>query len=149
MKNVCNVPHNFRWGFTLMELMVVLIILGAITAIALPKYTQSLAAATERRAINNLYLIHSAEKTYYANYNDYWPPNGPIYDLAQINTALGLNILAGGDTYTCRFKPGPSNGYTCKALFYNSSYELSIIEAAVGNTNPCCSVGSCPITPAC
>ena len=144
-----NHSHYHR-GFTLMELMVVLVILSVITALALPNYNKSVANAKERRALNNLYLIYGAEKTYFArNSSVYWPPNGPLYTLAQINTSLGLNILADGDTYTCRFKPGPSTGYTCKALFHSDLYELKMTEASIDAANPCCSVGTCPITPAC
>lgn len=137
-------------GFTLVELMVILIIVGAITALAIPQFTRSITISRERRALNNLHLIHSAEITYQKNNNVYWPPGGAVQNLAAINTNLFLNVLADGDTYTCRFKPPPGSGYDCRAAFDNAAYELRVTEAAIADgVNPCCSSGACPITPAC
>ncbi len=137
-------------GFTLVELMVVIVIVGVLTALAIPKYTHSVSVAKERRALNNLHLIYAAETTYQKYNNVYWPPGGPLQNLAAINSNLTLNILADGDTYTCRFRPSPGSGYDCRAAFDNNTYELQLTEDALQEgVNPCCSNGVCPLTPAC
>lgn len=142
--------HRSLLGFTLVEVMVVLIIIGAISALALPKFTRSIAIAKERRALNNLYLIHAANTTYKRHNSVYWPPAGPLQNLAAINTNLALNIMADGDTYTCRFQPSPGSGFECVVTFYNNAYELTIIEDPIAEgVNPCCSNGACPLTAAC
>lgn len=136
-----SLPHGSRHAFTLMEMMVVIIALGAITAIALPNYNRSVAIARERRALNNLYLIHDAEKSSSI-------PAGSTYNLSQINTNLALNILADGDVYQCQFNN--PNVYTCTVQFHSGAYQLTLTGDPVDTTdNPCCSAGACPLTPAC
>lgn len=137
-------------AFTLVEVMIVLIIIGAISALALPKFTRSVSIAKERRALNNLYLIHSAQLTYLKHNGAYWPPSGPVENLASINTNLSLNILADGDTYTCRFRPAVQNYYECLAQFDNAAYELKLDGRAISEgVNPCCNAGACPLSAVC
>lgn len=137
-------------AFTLVELMIVIVIIGAIAAFALPKYTQSVTIAKERRALNNLYLIFNAQLAYMKNYGTYFPTPGPVQNLAAINTNLGLNIIADGDTYTCRFRPSPGFSYECLAQFDNGNYELKLEEIPISDgVNPCCNTGACPLTAAC
>ncbi len=142
-------PVHFRRrlrSFTLVELMVVLVIIGGITALAIPKFTRSVTTTKERRALNSLYLIHDAQVTYQKHTGAYWPPSG-TENLAAINSNLTLNLLADGDTYTCRFQSG---GYECQVEFDNGDYELELTEDPLQDgVNPCCSSGACPITPAC
>lgn len=139
-----------RRAFTLVELMVVLIIMGVVAGLAMPRYTRSVAIAKERRALNNLYMIHAAEINYRKYNGVYWPPAGPLENLAAINANLVLNILADGDTYTCRFQPSPGSGFECVVTFDNGAYELTLIEDPIQEgVNPCCSDGACPLTAAC
>lgn len=130
--------------------MVVLIIIGVVAGLAMPRYNRSIAIAKERRALNNLLLIATAEVTYKKYNTVYWPPGGPWQNLAAINTNLALNILADGDTYRCRFQPSPGSGYQCEATFFNGLYTLYLEETPISEgVNPCCSAGACPLTPAC
>ena len=137
-------------AFTLVEVIIVMVIIGVIAGLALPRYTRSVTIAKERRALNSLYMIHAAELTYKKHNVVYWPPGGPWQDLAAVNSNLGLNILADGDTYRCRFRPSPGSGYTCEATFDNGAYTLELDEDPISEgVNPCCSAGACPLTTAC
>lgn len=53
-------------GFSLVELLVVVIIIAIIAAIAIPNLLASRRAANESSAINSLRTIHSAQATYFA-----------------------------------------------------------------------------------
>lgn len=150
MRNLFDPYASSRHAFTLVEVIIVMVIIGVIAGLALPRYARSVSIAKERRALNNLYMIHAAEINYKKYNGVYWPPAGPLENLAAINTNLVLNILADGDTYTCRFQPSPGSGYECKVLFDNGTYELEMHEDPVSEgVNPCCSAGACPLTAAC
>lgn len=150
MRNKSNQFTCSRRAFTLVELMIVIVIIGAIAAFALPKYTQSVTLAKERRAGSNLLLIYNAQLNYLKYNNVYWPPAAGTQPLAQINANLALNIIADGDTYTCRHGAPPGTGYTCLAQFDNGAYELQITQAPLqANINPCCSAGACLTVSAC
>jgi len=63
--------RNSRKGFTLIELMVVVIIVGILAAVAVPIYRANIkkAAASEGAAL--LGAVLTAEKVYYAEHNTY------------------------------------------------------------------------------
>jgi len=61
-----------RKGFTLVELMVVVLILGALAAIAIPRITAGAHTAKVNACKTNVDLINSQIELYYAN-NGAWP----------------------------------------------------------------------------
>jgi prepilin-type N-terminal cleavage/methylation domain-containing protein len=61
-----------RKGFTLVELMIVVLILGALAAIAIPRIMGGAAAARANGCATNIDLINSQIELYYANTGD-WP----------------------------------------------------------------------------
>ena len=61
-------------GFTLVELMIVVLILGALAAIAIPRITGGAATAKANACSTNIDLINSQIELYYAT-NSEWPTN--------------------------------------------------------------------------
>ena len=59
-------------GFTLVELLVVVLILGALAAIAIPRISTSASTAKINACKANVDIINSQTEMYYAN-NDAWP----------------------------------------------------------------------------
>ena len=135
-------------GFTLMEMMVVLLIVGVIAGLAMTRYTQSVERVHRNDAENQLMLIHSAQDMYASrNNNAFWgPATGatPALKLASINQNLGLNILANNMDYDCT---GGGADYSCTAVRNGTTaFILTITEATVNfGVNPSCApVAACP-----
>lgn len=67
-----------RSGFSLLELLVVILIIGVLAAVALPQY-QKAVIKSRLGAIKNLTRsIADAEKVYYMTYNEYTPDVGNL-----------------------------------------------------------------------
>ena len=63
---------KLRKGFTLVELLIVVLILGALTAIALPRIMGGATTAKQHACQTNIDLINSQIELYYAT-EDAWP----------------------------------------------------------------------------
>lgn len=61
-----------RKGLTLIELLIVVIILGALAAIAIPRMSSSADTARTRACQTNIETINTQVELYYANNSD-WP----------------------------------------------------------------------------
>jgi type IV pilus assembly protein PilE len=100
-------------GFTLMELIVVMIIIGILATVAVSNYTTMMIQGAAKAAQNNLTAIYNAQKNYYFNNNKYCiSPNGVCNSSASVNTTLSLNISDNNFTYTCNDN---ASGFVCYA----------------------------------
>ena len=68
--------RTLRKGFTLIELMIVVVILGILSAIAIPKFHDVSESAKLASCRSNLRTIASALQLYRAEHNSYPPGNG-------------------------------------------------------------------------
>ncbi len=60
-------------GFTLIELMIVVAIIGILAAIAIPRFAQMLEKSREGSTKGNLSSLKSAASVYYADVQGIWP----------------------------------------------------------------------------
>lgn len=85
-------------GFTLIELMVVVIILGVLAAVAIPLYTDYIKNARTSEAVARLGSIMTASKAYYQRFSK-WParPNDAGFYADFSNTKhFSYRISSGG-----------------------------------------------------
>ncbi len=122
-------------GFTLTELIVVVVVLGIMAGFAIPNYTKSIDRAYRKDGTVNLTAIYAAQQIYYNNNNaSYWQPSGGG-GVSDINTSLGLGILSNNLTYSCS-----GNGVTFSCTATRGAMTLTVTQASA---TPTCG-GYCP-----
>ncbi len=85
-------------GFSLIELLIVVAIIGTLSAIALPNFFESRQAAHNASALGSLRLIHTAEVSYRASHDQY-------VGLNKLNTTGYISdpLLANGQRSNYKF----------------------------------------------
>jgi prepilin-type N-terminal cleavage/methylation domain-containing protein len=135
-------------GFTLMELMVVIFLIGIIAAFALPNYDKSIRNAHEKDMGEQLKTIHAASLVYNAQNGTYWDTGGAtITDISAINSTLGLNLISSEGTVYSYTGAAGGGSYTAAASW--QTYQIDVTQVLLSATNPCCFSTNCLSVPDC
>lgn len=114
--------RSLKKGFTILELLVVLIIIGVLAGVALPSFNKAKESALEKEAQTNLRLISAAEKIYHMENNIYFTSA----DRIAINDNLKLSLPAQNWNY----KIVTGAGFTAKAQRANDATNVWCIDQA-------------------
>ena len=89
-------PSN---GFTIIELMVALVIIGVLASLAIPGFLRTKERALDKEAQIGLNFIAAGEKIYRVKTDRYYPPSGSANKSA-IEDALQLDLSSSAWEYT-------------------------------------------------
>jgi type IV pilus assembly protein PilE len=120
-------------GFTLVELMIVVAILGVLAAIAIPMYTNYITTAKWTEAKTNLMAIRLLEEQYYSDNGLYIVGKHTVADPTSLKEALkGFEPKLPADLnydYIVVLGTGTTPSYTATATFrYDISKFFSITD---------------------
>ena len=124
-------------GFTLVEIVVVIVLIGIIAAFGVPGYGKMIRKSHERNAILGLTSIHQANSIYEAKTGEYLPGN-PL-TLTQANAGLSIDVKSLDMTYS--YARTAASAYTATSAWTGgSNFTVRVDEGALllGANNPCC-----------
>ncbi len=99
MKNTGTLNNK---GFSLVELMIVVAIIGLLAAVGVPQYQKFQARARQGEAKASLSALYAAEQSFYGEWNQYSP------DLR----AIGFGVTGTGLRYVTGFSAGTCTNYS-------------------------------------
>jgi prepilin-type N-terminal cleavage/methylation domain-containing protein len=132
---------NFLTGFTLVELIVVVLVAGILASFALPQFAVTKERALDKEAKSVLALVRAAEKIYKMEQGTYFPNGGINNDPTQINIALKLSLPNPGTNWLITL-------HNAGAGFAEATRTVAPVRRwridYPGDADPTCFGGGCP-----
>ena len=138
-------------GFTIMEVIIAIVLLGLVSAFAVPNYGRAIRKSAERSAIAQLTGIYATARLVNDATGRY-PNSGGAQDETWINNNLDLNITERDVQITYN---GSNTAFTATAvLSTGASIRMTQIDidptnATANLRNPCCTNTACLVALSC
>jgi general secretion pathway protein G len=108
-------------GFTLVEILIVVVILGILAAIVIPQFSQASSEARESSLKSNLQAIRSQIELYRIQHNDLLPAEGALEAALTTKTDIDGVLWVSGVGYGPYMKTIPVNPFTNAAVIAAAS----------------------------
>ncbi len=82
-------PNRNQKGFTLVELLIVVIILGILAAVVIPQFNSAASESKEAALASNLATVRQAVEMYKVQHNDSFPGSGMVDQLTLTTDIAG------------------------------------------------------------
>ena len=133
-------------GFTLVELMIVVVIIGILAAVAVPAYFNHILRTRQSDAYHNLLDIKSAQEMVYSLSNSYARnPNDPPWGLHEYSDTLTsmLSFDVNDVTYFTYYVTASSGPESFRAWAEGAHKKLIGSSIAITDTDdPCLNIGT-------
>jgi prepilin-type N-terminal cleavage/methylation domain-containing protein len=107
--------HRNSKGFTLIELMIVVVIIGILAALAIPRFMRSTTKSKQSEAKQLLKQIYVMQRAYRQEFNSYCLNGATASAAAPTGFArLGVDIMA-TSRYTYTMTSATANAFVCTA----------------------------------
>lgn len=113
-------------GFSLAELMIVVVIMGILGALAIPNFAHSAAKGRANQAVTYLRLIRTGEKIWFANHASY-----TTCTAAEIQTKLGVDVS--GSNYTFTVPTADATDFSAQAVGEGNTITINAAGSVSGN----------------
>ncbi len=94
-------------GFTLVEILIVVVILGILAAIVVPQFTQASSQAKLNSLCSNLQSLRSQIELYKVQHNDNPPTDASTFTAQMTQTSNDAGVTSGKKTRDTDFPNGP------------------------------------------
>jgi len=120
-------------GFTMIELLVVLIIIAVLVSLNMGDFSRSSEKNKAKEAEANLQLIYTAQQRYYLGEGKYYNCTSPCDDISD-SSNLGIELEGDSFTYSINTTTGP-NSFTATAQREGSGLACSGMNMTINQTN--------------
>jgi len=111
---LCRMHKSNRKGFTLIELMIVVVIIGILAALAIPRFMRSTTKAKQSEAKQLLKQVYTMQRAYRQEH-DLYTCDGATASAAAPNAFAAIGVEVGSTARYTYVMVAAANTFTCTA----------------------------------